>query len=69
MVLYCSRHLKHLTGVDLSHVSRWIRFMEVHYHRPRAHDGTPEHEEVSVVWVPDVVQIQPTIEEVSTYVD
>ena len=56
MTILCRRWGKEWLNVDLSTVKKWTRFMEIHYART-------EHEEITVIFVPELQDIVPSQQE------
>eukprot|EP01133_Synstelium_polycarpum_P000446 gene446-532_t len=52
------RATKDYTQFDLEKVTKWIKFMEVHYYRPPT-ETVAQYQEVTVVFVPDLSEIAP----------
>eukprot|EP00898_Chlorokybus_atmophyticus_P007829 jgi/Chlat1/8047/Chrsp73S00601 len=50
------RTTKDQTQIDLSGCRTWLRFLDIHYHRAK-------HNEVTVIFVPDVWTLMPSVEE------
>lgn len=62
-----SRTTKDFCGIDLSKCTKWIKFIEIWYHRPAETiqgNQYPEMDERTVIFIPDVWNIIPTREEV-----
>lgn len=55
------RTVRNLLGIDLSGCTSWIRFMEVRYSRTT--ETEPEAGEVTVIFLPSIVDIIPSLEE------
>jgi DBC1/LAIKA domain len=51
------RHVYEMTKIDLSPVTGWVRFIEMWYQRD-------DHQEITVVFLPDLSEIAPTLEQV-----
>lgn len=62
-----SRCVREQCGLDLSPCRRWLRMVEVHYARPaetRHGIAVPEHNEITVIYIPDVWTALPNPEQV-----
>jgi len=60
------RTVKEQSSLDLSQCATWRKFFEIRYSRPSEtikDKETPRHEEVTVVFIPDVWNIVPTMEQ------
>lgn len=57
----CIRHVKAQTLLDLTQCHSWIRFCDIHYSREDA-QGV-ERPEVTVIFLVDVSEILPTVED------
>ncbi|XP_048368911.1 cell cycle and apoptosis regulator protein 2 isoform X2 [Sphaerodactylus townsendi] len=53
------RCTKAQTGLDLSPCTKWYRFAEFRY----LHEGSPSHQEQTVVFLPDIWSCMPSLEE------
>ncbi|XP_077160972.1 cell cycle and apoptosis regulator protein 2 isoform X1 [Paroedura picta] len=53
------RCTKAQTGLDLSACTKWLRFAEFRY----LHEGSPSHQEQTVVFLPDIWSCMPSLEE------
>ncbi|CAM6124426.1 unnamed protein product [Calypogeia fissa] len=56
------RCTKQSTQLDLSSCTHWLRFLEVHYER-LGEDGLPSHNDVTVIFIPDLSQVLPLLED------
>lgn len=51
-----------MTGIDLSNCTQWHRFLEIHYRRQES-SSKPARTETTVIFLPDVWSVMPTVNE------